>query len=145
MVRFKNRYLLLEVHWEDGLVDPTLSHQAVLNALRDSISSNFGDFGFACVGKAVEVKYWNKATSLAIVRTTRSHYRMVWAAATFITRIGNRICAICARHIGGMRSCSRQGIALTAAVRIHQGLPEGHHPLRPAADEGLGRNFFARR
>ena len=101
MVRFKNRYILLEVHWSDGLVDAELPPGAVANAVRDSINSTFGDFGAAAAGRAVDIKYWNATTSLAIIRCTRSHFRMVWAGASFVSKIGNRQCAICAKHVGG--------------------------------------------
>jgi len=33
---------------------------------------------------------------------------MVWAGASFVTKINQRQCAICARHVGGtIRSCQR--------------------------------------
>lgn len=33
------------------------------------------------------VKYFSQATSTAIIRVSRDHYRLVWAALTFITRL----------------------------------------------------------
>lgn len=127
MVRFKNRYLLLEVHWADGMVDENLPHTALANALRDAISLTFGDFGSAAAGRSVDVKYWNSTTSLAIVRCTRSHYRMVWAGASFVTKIGQRHCAICARHVGGTQNCNPP--FLMHNCRDHPLLPTRHPQL----------------
>ena len=45
MVRFKNRYLLCEIRWEDGKFDPNVRNKDIYDAIRDSIGVNFGDYG----------------------------------------------------------------------------------------------------
>lgn len=54
MVRFKNRYILAEVIWEDRLVDASFGPQQLLQSLRDVILLNFGDYGIACVSQALQ-------------------------------------------------------------------------------------------
>ena len=50
---------------------------------------------------SVLVKYINTMTSVAIVRTPRDHYRLVWAAITTITSLQDSPCSINVIHIGG--------------------------------------------
>lgn len=45
MVRFKNRYILFQLHWKDGKIDDSLDEPALLAVFRESIRQNFGDFG----------------------------------------------------------------------------------------------------
>ncbi len=57
MVRLKNRWLLFEIVFEDTLhcsttsqkVEP-LSTRDVYSAIKESIQTNFGDYGVGCVG-----------------------------------------------------------------------------------------------
>jgi RNase P/RNase MRP subunit POP5 len=45
MVRFKNRYLVLEVLWADGKCDESITTSSFAAAIRDSLAVNFGDYG----------------------------------------------------------------------------------------------------
>ena len=45
MVRFKNRYLLCEIQWEDSKFDPNVKNKDIYDAIRDSVGVNFGDYG----------------------------------------------------------------------------------------------------
>ena len=45
--------------------------------------------------------YFSGATSKGIVRVAREHYRMVWAALTFIRELGGRECVITVRRVSG--------------------------------------------
>ncbi len=47
------------------------------------------------------MKYFNATTGFMIVRSNRAMYRLVWAAISFITKIGGRACALCMAHVGG--------------------------------------------
>jgi len=49
MVRFKNRYFLCEIIWEDGSRDTSLTTGDVYTAIRDVVSLNFGDYGMGSV------------------------------------------------------------------------------------------------
>ena len=53
MVRFKNRYLLLEVLFEDGLTDESMTSQQVLRAFKDAIIYAHGDYGIGCVQSSI--------------------------------------------------------------------------------------------
>jgi hypothetical protein len=47
MVRFKNRYFLVEFQWEDKHTEISAYH--ILTSIKDSVSLNFGDFGYAAL------------------------------------------------------------------------------------------------
>ncbi|KAB5532586.1 Rpp14/Pop5 family-domain-containing protein [Coniochaeta sp. 2T2.1] len=109
MVRFKERYLLVNIlHPEGGnastttskkqqpTIDkplpavliynqPTTDHvtpQSLLRAIRAQVAALFGDYGSGAVDKNLQVKYLSLATSTFILRVSRTHYRLVWAALT---------------------------------------------------------------
>ena len=109
MVRFKNRYLLCNFFWEDNKVDPRIRNQDIYSAARESIGTNFGDFGTGVVLSSLSVKYWNPVTGLAIVRVTRDHFRMLWMALTLITHISSRKVKISVIHVAGtIRTCEKK-------------------------------------
>lgn len=91
--------------------------------IRDGVSDLFGDYGAgmvsgSLVGKSniffslkdsqligFPVKYCSQATNTAIVRVSRAHYRMVWAALSFVTslplRSGETPCVIQVVRVSG--------------------------------------------
>jgi len=117
MVRFKNRYQLCELVWVDGHVDESLNSSALYTAVREVLIAMFGDWGYASVLTSFQVKYWNYHTNLCIVRSARDHYRMVWTAMTFATRIKGRAVTFRSLHVSGtIRSCQQAAIRHTRAV-----------------------------
>ena len=105
MVRIKHRYLLFNVLYPDSALaanaspdePPYLAFHApspahlsaglLLNALRTSIASHFGDVGLGLASASLKVIYFSPTTSTAIVRCPRQHFRMVWAALTYMTEV----------------------------------------------------------
>ncbi|KAK4236256.1 hypothetical protein C8A03DRAFT_45726 [Achaetomium macrosporum] len=104
MVRLKDRYLLVNIIYSDvppgqakGAVSdlllynqPTSSElrpQHLLKAIRNEVSTLFGDYGLGAVDKSLQVKYLSPATSTMILRVSRAHYRLVWAALSFMDRV----------------------------------------------------------
>ncbi|KAG2109102.1 hypothetical protein BD769DRAFT_1498274, partial [Suillus cothurnatus] len=96
MVRFKNRWLLLEfVDTSTANVSAakgppntqSLDGSLIYNALRDSIVTNFGDTGWGAVGMSLTVKYFSPTTNLCIIRVARDHHRIAWGAVTLLASI----------------------------------------------------------
>ena len=107
MVRFKERYLLVNILHPDGLASgtkrtdksvsdiliynqPTTDHvtpQSLLRAIRAQVATLFGDYGSGAVDRSLQVKYLSLATSTFILRVSRTHYRLVWAALTMMNEI----------------------------------------------------------
>ena len=55
MVRFKNRYLLVETVWRDGAQHAAkLSSRALAESIKSSVQANFGDMGSASVMQSLQ-------------------------------------------------------------------------------------------
>ncbi|KAL2141858.1 hypothetical protein VTI28DRAFT_1841 [Corynascus sepedonium] len=104
MVRLKDRYLLVNIIYTDvppgqakGSVpdlllynQPTsneLRPQLLLKGIRSEVAALFGDCGSGAVDRSLQVKYLSTATSTFILRVSRAHYRLVWAALAFMDRV----------------------------------------------------------
>mmetsp|Transcript_2310 Transcript_2310/g.6753 ORF Transcript_2310/g.6753 Transcript_2310/m.6753 type:complete len:142 (+) Transcript_2310:288-713(+) len=117
MVRFKNRYLLLEVLWKDGKVDTGIDKQEMLTALRLSMRENFGFHGLGSVLTSLQVKYFNPTTNLLILRCDRDQTRKVWCSATLLTQIQHRTMMMRLVHQGGtLKSCQEAAIKYNEEV-----------------------------
>ncbi|KAL8296998.1 hypothetical protein RB601_003477 [Gaeumannomyces tritici] len=136
MVRIKERYLLVNILYPDALKDskpgepdlavlhrPTtndLTPQAILRAVRAQVNSIFGDYGSGLIERGLQLKYLSNATSTFILRVHREHYRLVWAALTFMDRVpikNGLPCTFRVIHVGGtMRKVE------IAAIRRHKAL-----------------------
>ncbi|ETW82624.1 RNase P [Heterobasidion irregulare TC 32-1] len=106
MVRFKNRWILVEFLPAPGDPEPTrgaveLTGKHVWAALRQSVIAHFGDTGWGAVGASLSVKYFSPTTNLCIVRVAREPYRIAWAAATLLSSIEGRPCIPNVVHVSG--------------------------------------------
>ncbi|CZT23210.1 related to POP5 Protein required for processing of tRNAs and rRNAs [Ramularia collo-cygni] len=108
MVRIKHRYLLLNILYptpppqQKGKADEKdlpwtvtfrrpspdrLNPQLLARMIRDGVAELFGEYGAGMVAGSLQVKYLSSATSTAIVRVSRAHDRLVWAALSFVTHV----------------------------------------------------------
>ncbi|KAL1839787.1 hypothetical protein VTJ49DRAFT_1161 [Mycothermus thermophilus] len=105
MVRQKDRYLLVNIIYndvppsqaKDSVPDlllynqPTsgeLRPQHLLKGIRSEVAALFGDCGSGAVERSLQgMKYLSPATSTFILRVSRAHYRLVWAALAFMNRV----------------------------------------------------------
>ncbi|KAK9367414.1 ribonuclease P/MRP protein subunit [Lipomyces kononenkoae] len=90
---------------------------AVNTAFRDALNRNFGDLGAGLVRASVSLKYFSPATSTGIIRVSRDHYRMVWAALTFLNEIGGVKVMVTVDHVSGtMRKCEK--VAISKNIKV---------------------------
>ncbi|KAI9705516.1 MAG: hypothetical protein M1836_006271 [Candelina mexicana] len=105
MVRLKSRYLLINILYPASSSVPrrgdsvsahiefhqptsdALTTQVLIRAIKAEVSLLFGDYGVGVISGSLAVKYLSPATSTAIIRVSRAHYRLVWAAMSFITAL----------------------------------------------------------
>ncbi|KAJ7193795.1 hypothetical protein GGX14DRAFT_701029 [Mycena pura] len=103
MVRFKNRWLLVElipVASPDSSTSTTttttkrLDGQKIWAALKQSVLTNFGDVGWGSVGLSINgapayilLKYYSPTTNICIIRVARDHHKIAWGAVTLLTSI----------------------------------------------------------
>ncbi|ANB15878.1 RNA-binding protein POP5 [Sugiyamaella lignohabitans] len=130
MVRLKTRYLAFEILNPDSLdgISPISSSQnaillrqpvsqnlnvRILNRLiRESIELNFGDYGLGVVASTITVKYFSPITCTGIVRVTRQHFRLVWAALTYINKLEGQNVVIKVNRVSGtIKKCEQAMIS----------------------------------
>ncbi|OQO00191.1 hypothetical protein B0A48_13978 [Cryoendolithus antarcticus] len=138
MVRIKHRYLLLNILYPDEKTQnvhhtgPTSTEDVpyalqfrqpspdALNAkllarmVRDAVAELFGDYGSGMVSGSLIVKYFSPATSTAIIRVARAHYRLVWAALTFMINLPKPLNQPCVMQVvrvsGTIRKAEEEAI-----------------------------------
>ncbi|KAF2083128.1 hypothetical protein K490DRAFT_70161 [Saccharata proteae CBS 121410] len=145
MVRLKHRYLLVNFLYPQpdstppkplaNLPDLVRFHHPssdklnpglLLKLIRETLVDLFGDYGAGMCGGTLQVKYLSPATSTAIIRVSRDHYRMLWAALTYITRLPHPIGQECVVHVvrvsGTIRKAEEEAIrrAKQSVLRAQQ-------------------------
>ena len=100
MVRFKNRYFLVEIKLQDDEIVDGLSMYSVLQAVLDSIAEMYGEYGLI-LGAGVQVKYYSPYTGMAIIRSSREFHKSIWVALTFITKVKGRAASFRVVHLSG--------------------------------------------
>ncbi|KZS94217.1 hypothetical protein SISNIDRAFT_485136 [Sistotremastrum niveocremeum HHB9708] len=94
MVRFKNRWLLVEFMTfptDTKETEAPLGGKQIYTALKQSVIANFGDVGWGAVGSSLTVKYFSPATNICIIRVARDHYRTAWGAITLLRNIDGHL------------------------------------------------------
>ncbi|KFH43417.1 Ribonucleases P/MRP protein subunit-like protein [Hapsidospora chrysogenum ATCC 11550] len=104
MVRIKERYLLVNIVYPPDPSKPAesslpshvvhhqpttdkLTYQSLLKAIKTEVALLFGDYGSGSLDASLSIKYLSLATSTFIIRCPRAHYRMLWAALTFLHHV----------------------------------------------------------
>ncbi|KAH6635147.1 Rpp14/Pop5 family-domain-containing protein [Chaetomium sp. MPI-SDFR-AT-0129] len=142
MVRLKDRYLLVNIIYTDlppGQAPTTkannnnnatvsdlllynqptsndLRPQLLLRAIRAEVAVLFGDCGAGAVDRSLQVKYLSTATSTFILRVSRAHYRLVWAALAFMGHVP--VFGSGASSGNGSSSCSGGRPCVFRVVRV---------------------------
>ncbi|OJD40365.1 rpp14 family protein [Diplodia corticola] len=142
MVRLKHRYLLVEFLYPSPAASPAkpatslphvvqfhqpssdkLTAGLLIKTIRDGIVELFGDYGAGVTGGTLQVKYFSPATSTAIIRVARDHYRLVWAALSFITRLPHPVNQDCVAHVvrvsGTIRKAEEEAIRRAKQAILH--------------------------
>ncbi|TVY30230.1 Ribonuclease P/MRP protein subunit POP5 [Lachnellula hyalina] len=104
MVRIKNRYLLVNILYPElekgaskseipdviSFNQPTtnaLNAPTLLRGIRAGVADLFGDYGSGAIASSLAIKYLSPATSTFILRVSRDHYRIAWAALSFMNSV----------------------------------------------------------
>ncbi|CAG4988407.1 unnamed protein product [Parnassius apollo] len=102
MVRFKNRYITVEItsplipENKPLALKSKIFHDTVL----DKIQQLHGDFGIAAVRTGFLTKYCNENTRIAILRSRHGPHKFVTSSLPFITKIGKLDVSLRTLHIG---------------------------------------------
>ncbi|XP_002734205.1 ribonuclease P/MRP protein subunit POP5-like [Saccoglossus kowalevskii] len=108
MVRFKNRYILCELVFEDDfLVHPT-EERNLYYKIKEAIAKAHGDYGVGVLQGGLSVKYLNVYTNIVFIRARRAYHKLVLSALPFIRSIAKYSCFLNTLHVGGsIRSCQK--------------------------------------
>lgn len=100
MVRFKTRYILFELLSPNG-DHVTFQSKQILQELRQTILMYFGEYGSGLCQSMLQLKYYNKDTSLGILKTSRDQIRMVHGGLTLMRSIDSEPVIVRVMHISG--------------------------------------------
>ena len=114
-----------------------LDGRLLMKMIRTSVAELFGDYGSGMIAGSLQgtfvsaqspilsisnltvlapVKYFSAATSTAIIRVSRDHYRLVWAALTFTTRLPKPVDQACVIQVVRVSGTIRK--SEEAAIRL---------------------------
>ncbi|OSC96971.1 hypothetical protein PYCCODRAFT_1472225 [Trametes coccinea BRFM310] len=140
MVRFKNRWLLVEFlpvpAPVPGRPSTTKSQDEITSkqiwaALKQSVITHFGDTGWGAVGSSLTIKYFSPRTNLCIIRVARDPHKIAWASVTLMTAIDGRKYIPNVVHVSGtikqaQLSAIRHNREIVARYRARAKLPAGY-------------------
>ncbi|XP_044514777.1 ribonuclease P/MRP protein subunit POP5 isoform X2 [Gracilinanus agilis] len=114
MVRFKHRYLLCELVFEDPRCRACLEERILFSLVRDAIARAHGAFGAAACALAFTVKYLNAYTGVVLLRCRKEFYQLLWSALPFITYLENKgqryPCFFNTLHVGEERESIKKSV-----------------------------------
>ncbi|XP_070572976.1 ribonuclease P/MRP protein subunit POP5-like [Ptychodera flava] len=108
MVRYKNRYLLCELVFDDDKLVHPVEEKVIYFTIKQAIERSHGDYGIGVTLSGLNVKYLNIYTRIVLIRVRRDFYKLLWSALPFIRSIEKKPCFIHTLHLGGtIRSCQK--------------------------------------
>ncbi len=91
MVKFKSRYILLEMLFDNNSGTPDTNRKiessAMLKILKLHVERLFGDKGLGQISKNLQVKYVNNVTNLMILRVGKEFVNILWTVLTLMNEI----------------------------------------------------------
>ena len=116
--------------------------RSLVRLIKNSVEYMYGDYGLGLVAPSLKVVYFSSATSTAIIRVARAHYRIVWAGLTWITNLdenaaGGEQCVFSVVKVSGTIRKAEEDIISRAKEEIRR--VKGQHGA--GTQEGLAMLF----
>ena len=86
MVKFKSRYLLIEVIYEDNKLKKHDTNKFE-KILKNEIEKNFGEISLGKINKNLQIKYANNFTNMLIIRVGKEYIKLMRAAIVLTNKI----------------------------------------------------------
>ena len=86
MVKFKSRYLLIEVIYEDNKLKKHDMNKFA-KILKNEIEKNFGEISLGKINKNLQIKYANNFTNMLIIRVGKEYIKLMRAAIVLTNKI----------------------------------------------------------
>ncbi|KAI9837498.1 MAG: hypothetical protein M1819_007147 [Sarea resinae] len=107
-----------------------LTQQLLIRMIRNEVGVLFGDYGVGALGAGgLAVKYLSPATSTAIIRCPRAHYRLVWVALSFLTSLpaaaGGEKCVFRVVRVSGTVRKAEEEVVRLARLEVLRARREG--------------------
>ncbi|VIO90869.1 Rpp14 family protein [Brugia malayi] len=106
MVRLKNRYVLMDILFDEkgGIV----TESAIYVALSKQIGILFGDYGMAAAKLSLSVKVFDAGTATTIIRISKEFAQRLLSAIPFVCTIDDIPVVLQVLFVGSsVRSCQR--------------------------------------
>ncbi|EDO28537.1 predicted protein [Nematostella vectensis] len=78
MVRFKKRYFLVEVEYEDGLIDDSVQKDAMRQVVKEAVKTAFGDYGLGCIQQFLKAEKEKVSSLIESATKEESVLDSVW-------------------------------------------------------------------
>jgi RNase P/RNase MRP subunit POP5 len=92
MVKFKSRYILIELKFENERKIQTLDSGKFMQTVKNKVQFLFGDIGLGKILKNFQVKYVNNITNLVIIRVGRDNLKLMWTTLGLLNEIEGENC-----------------------------------------------------
>ena len=86
MVKFKSRYLLIEVIYENNKIKK-YDTSKFAKIIKNEIEKNFGEISLGKINKNLQIKYVNNYTNMLIIRVGKEYIKLMRAAIVLINKI----------------------------------------------------------
>ena len=86
MVKFKSRYILIEVLYEDKNLHK-FNESKFAKIILNEVEKNFGEISLGKIKKNLQIKYANNYTNMLIIRVGKDYIKLMRAALALITKV----------------------------------------------------------
>ena len=86
MVKFKSRYILIEVLYENKSFQK-FDESKFAKIISNEVEKNFGEVNLGKIKKNLQVKYVNNYTNMLIIRVGKEYIKLMRSALVLITKI----------------------------------------------------------
>ncbi|XP_014240234.1 ribonuclease P/MRP protein subunit POP5 [Cimex lectularius] len=97
MVRFKNRYITVEIKSQ---TNRTFKSNEITRELFHKVKEVFGEYGTASIQNGFSASYCNELTNVVILRVKHGPHKYITTTLPLITKIGKDIAKLRIIHVG---------------------------------------------
>ena len=93
-MRFKNRYILIEIQSHTKLDNIISDPKEILNEIRDQVMTNFGLIGYSKVFSSIKIIYFNMDANYILFRVSRNYFETFKNVLFFMRRLKEIECRL---------------------------------------------------
>ena len=86
MVKFKSRYILIEVLYDDKKLQK-YDESKFAKIIKNEVEKNFGEVNLGKINKNLQIKYVNNYTNMIIMRIGKEYIKLMRTALALINKI----------------------------------------------------------